>query len=766
MAMRRPFTHATDGALAARQRLAGWLLAAAITLLAATAAWTIADQGQRLWKTMRLNLTDASAALQLSISGLLQQSVTSLGAVQADLQTNGGGQDAVMKALANAARYDPLSAYLGVRKGQTMTVIDTKGKDVSPMTSGMLAARLAPTSATAVQLGDLVQLPDDSRWYLPVLASLGMPALDGPSYVVALVPARRLLDGADTLGLLPGSSVTMVTPDGRRLLHYRRDGDALSVNGQAVTTDMLAQMASPRAGSFEASNGIDASPSLWGHSRSSTLPLIVGASVPVGVLYQRWAAASLAPAGVLLVALVAVGVFGVRLRHALCQQRAQLETLTHLAHHDSLTGLMTRDAFMRHLDRHIAKQSPFAVLLLDLNHFKDINDTLGHDAGDMVLREIGQRLKDFTLENHTLCARLGGDELAVLYRRREDPEQLEPLCGELRRLIGEPVVAHGVSLELSASIGVALFPHDASTPAELMRRADIAMYAAKVDLQPFGRYHEQLDHFTPSALALRAEFAQAIRTGEGLSLAYQPKICLASGQMVGVEALTRWTHRARGSISPAQFMPLAEQSELIHSFTEFVLSSALAQCERWLQAGHAVRVAVNISANNLLEPRFTGRLEALLERHGVPAFLLELEVTESAVMRHPETMLKRLHQLRDLGIGLAIDDFGTGYASLAYLKRLPVSSLKIDRSFIIDLASDEADRRIVRSSIQLGQGFGMRVVAEGVETETEARLLREFGCDEAQGFHFARPLPAAEFESTWLADLNRCAPAEAELTLP
>jgi EAL domain-containing protein (putative c-di-GMP-specific phosphodiesterase class I) len=251
---------------------------------------------------------------------------------------------------------------------------------------------------------------------------------------------------------------------------------------------------------------------------------------------------------------------------------------------------------------------------------------------------------------------------------------------------------------------------------------------------------------------MKGDFAKAIRDGS-LSLVYQPKLRVSDLALVGVEALSRWNHPVKGLVAPGEFLPLAETTELIHPFTDLVLKNAVGQIASWLAAGHAVPVAVNISANNLLDPLFVEKLRALLARTGVPARLLELEVTESAVMRYPDVMHKRLQEIRALGVAMSIDDFGTGYASLAYLKHLPVDTLKIDKLFITNADTDAGDRRIVRCSIQLAHGFGMRVVAEGVETQAVAELLAEEGCDFAQGYHFSRPVSAAAIEAEWLARL-------------
>ncbi len=409
---------------------------------------------------------------------------------------------------------------------------------------------------------------------------------------------------------------------------------------------------------------------------------------------------------------------------------------------------------MQRLVRVSAGKRGFCVLLLDVNRFKDVNDTLGHEAGDAVLQTLCARVDQLLKPEGVFVARLGGDELALCASHVDpaDVAALTALCERLHGALGAPLVSTGIELSVTAGVGIATYPEDAGTALELLRCADIAMYRAKQDLAPYCRFTQGLDNFTSGALAMKSDFAKAIRDGS-LSLVYQPKLRVSDQALVGVEALSRWNHPDKGPIAPFQFLPLAETTELIHPFTDLVLKNAVTQIATWLAAGHAVPVAVNISANNLLDPLFVEKLRGLLARTGVPARLLELEVTESAVMRYPDMMHKRLQEIRTLGVKMSIDDFGTGYASLAYLKHLPVDTLKIDKLFITNVDTDAGDRLIVRSAIQLAHGFGMSVVAEGVETQAVAELLVEEGCDFAQGYHFARPVSAATIESDWLARL-------------
>jgi diguanylate cyclase (GGDEF)-like protein len=484
--------------------------------------------------------------------------------------------------------------------------------------------------------------------------------------------------------------------------------------------------------------------------------LYVSASVPIASLRRQWLAAAAAPVAMLLIGVSAVLAFAWQLHRALSRQAAYVTEQEYLAQHDTLTGLKNRDGFMRELEQAIAASpdASLGVLLLDLNRFKDINDTLGHATGDRVLQEIGARLRQ-RFGNPDIClARLGGDELAIL-ARGVGAEALQSLAIRLQECLGRTTLPGDIELELTASIGAAVFPHDARTPSELLRCADIAMYAAKEELSAFCRYQEVMDQFTPEMLALQSELGKALREGS-LSVAYQPKVRLPRGELVGLEALARWTHPTLGPIPPARFVPLVDNTELIHPFTQHMLRAACEQVVAWKSRGYNVPISVNISANNLLDSGFVDKVQAVLASLALEPGLLELEVTESAVMRHPGTMLKRLREIAALGVRLSIDDFGTGYASLLYLKQLPVHTLKIDRGFVTNLADDAADQRIVRSSIQLAHSFGMTVVAEGVETAGVARELQGYGCDFAQGNYFGHPQTAAEVEARWLETSRVC----------
>jgi diguanylate cyclase (GGDEF)-like protein len=733
-------------------------LFATLTLLAGTALYQVVAAGKQIWDSAHRNARAVASSLQARTTGVLEQSAASLMGIASDLSEQAQpSPENVIAILRDAMRFDPVSVYLGVHSaaGDQIVFVDHAGKTSSVALEGELWDRTAYSGTVMPDLRPPLRLVPGSAWYLPVT----LEAVRGRTplwTVIALVPIRSLLAGAESLQLLPDSWVSLIKPDGTRLLQLQPSRDRLQVGGRRVPREVLDLVSGRLAGTLDrlqlstsAASQLPPGAAVAGYSRSPEFPLYVSATIPFSALYGLWLTQAAPQATVLLIGLGAIVLFARQLYSALRQQQFDLIHEEYRAAHDGLTGLLNRDAFMRLLERAIAARSrePFAVVMLDLNRFKDINDTLGHAQGDRVLGIMGQRLKALWREEEASVARLGGDELAVFARGIEGAEALEMLCARVQEALGQRISLSGLELNLAASMGSALYPQDARTPVELLRCADVAMYAAKADLRPFRRYSRTIDHFTPEMLALKSDFAQVLRE-RGLWVAYQPKIRLSDGALVGLEALSRWTHPTLGPVPPSRYVQLAEGTELIHPFTQSVLQAVLEQIAQWRAAGRRVPVSVNISANNLLEPTFVEKLQQKLTETLVPADMLELEITESAVMRYPETTIKRLNALRELGVPLAIDDFGTGYAALSYLKQLPVHTLKIDKSFVLDLVTDPADQRIVRSSIQLAHGFDMTVVAEGVESEAVAAQLLEYGCDYAQGFYFGQPRPAVAIRWT------------------
>jgi len=408
--------------------------------------------------------------------------------------------------------------------------------------------------------------------------------------------------------------------------------------------------------------------------------------------------------------------------------------------------MLLRDRLTQALSAAQRHDSPLALLLLDLDRFKEVNDTFGHQQGDLLLCEVGRRLRGALRASDTL-ARLGGDEFAVLLPDT-DADGAEATAEKLRAALEPPILVERQPVAVGASVGIALCPDHGADASTLLRHADVAMYTAKQAGTALATYDAAQDQYSPERLGLIAELRQAIAHG-GLILHYQPKADVSTGRVRGVEALVRWQHPARGLIPPDQFIPLAEHTGLIAPLTSWVLDAALRQRRVWARDGLDLDVAVNLSMWNLRDPALPDTVAALLERYDVPAARLCLELTESSVMADPAHSLAVLARLRALGVRLAVDDFGTGYSSLAYLKRLPVDEIKIDRSFARDMGADDTDAAIVRSTIGLGQSLGLTVVTEGVEDRATWDLLAAGGCDLAQGYYLSQPLPADEL-CRWL----------------
>jgi diguanylate cyclase (GGDEF)-like protein len=414
----------------------------------------------------------------------------------------------------------------------------------------------------------------------------------------------------------------------------------------------------------------------------------------------------------------------------------------HQSTHDALTELpnwvLLRDRLEQSLAVAARSSGEVALLLIDLDRFKEINDTLGHSYGDKLLRQVGPRLQSVLRDGDTV-GRLGGDEFAVLLPSVEGVEEAQAVAERLRTALHMPFDVDGVILDIEASIGIVLSPWHGTETEDLLRNADIAMYAAK-ELKTGTVVYEVAEHgVSPTRLTVLGDLRRAL-DGDELFLHYQPKITLDGERIEGVEALLRWQHPTQGLIPPDEFIPVAEGTGIILRLTERVLGMALAQQRRWLDQGHGVPVAVNLSTRCLLDADLPDLVQRLLTEHRVPAELLRLEVTESAVMGDAARCMAVLQGLHDLGVRLSIDDFGTGYSSMAYLRRLPVDELKIDRSFVLGMTTAIQDAVLVRTAIDLGHNLGLTVVAEGVEGAEHVAALRALGCDIAQGYHFARPM--------------------------
>jgi diguanylate cyclase (GGDEF)-like protein len=432
----------------------------------------------------------------------------------------------------------------------------------------------------------------------------------------------------------------------------------------------------------------------------------------------------------------------------------------HEALHDALTGLPNRQLLLEHVRRAIddATRSgrSVALFLLDLDRFKEVNDTLGHSAGDRLLQLVASRLEG-VLRPGDIVARLGGDEFAVLLPTVRDAASAIEVAERTRAALVEPFRIDGFTIGPEASIGVALVPDHAGDVTTLIQRADVAMYLAKASRRGVEVYAADRDRNSASRLGLLSELRTALDHGQ-LELHYQPKAQLPGGAVNGVEALIRWQHPERGMIPPDAFIPLAEQSGLMPQLTRYVLEHALAQVSTWTLQGMNVQVAVNVSMRDLHDDSFLEFLGSRLAAYSVPGNRLVLEITEGTLMADADRVATMLEELNELGVTISLDDFGTGYSSLVHLRRLPVSEIKIDRSFVMRMDVDDDDATIVRSIIDLGEALGLRVVAEGVETETAWAALAKMGCDFAQGWYLSKALPPAEI-TAWLRDVGRARPA-------
>jgi diguanylate cyclase (GGDEF)-like protein/PAS domain S-box-containing protein len=421
--------------------------------------------------------------------------------------------------------------------------------------------------------------------------------------------------------------------------------------------------------------------------------------------------------------------------------KRQLAERLHQASHDELTGLPNRRNLNGELARVFERDQPTALLLFDLDKFKEVNDVLGHHYGDRLLSAVGARFRRL-LRSEDFLARIGGDEFAMLVRPLHGVEQAITIAERFGRALAEPFSVDGTSLYVEASIGIALFPDHGTTPDELLQRADSAMYAAKGAKSGWQLY-EASGGTSPKRVSRLAELRTALDDGQ-LLLHYQPKIDLRTGRITGLEALVRWQHPEHGLIMPDEFIPLVEQTGLVRYLTAYVLADALRSWRDWTEAGNELTIAVNVAPRSLGDPGFAELVEVLLRKYDVPPRTLEVEVTESALTRDADISSKMLSRLQEAGVKVVLDDYGSGYSSLGRLLDLPIEELKIDKKFVGTLTTREESAEIVHSTIALGHRLGMTVVAEGVEDALTLARLAELECDAAQGYHIARPMPAAQ----------------------
>ncbi|MCH7936775.1 MAG: EAL domain-containing protein [Proteobacteria bacterium] len=420
-----------------------------------------------------------------------------------------------------------------------------------------------------------------------------------------------------------------------------------------------------------------------------------------------------------------------------------------IVNYDDLTGLPNRALFQDRLKQvlgHARRTGKLAAVhLVDLDHFKDINDTMGHDAGDALLKGIGERLLGCVRTSDTV-ARIGGDEFGIIQVEPVNTDGIAVLARKLLKSLEQPFKINGRDVHSTASIGITVFPEDAENPEEVLRNADMALYHGKGEGRGTYRFFvTKMNDDIQRRRAIEDDMRAGLERGEFV-LHYQPKLNLESNRITGMEALIRWNHPQQGFMSPAEFIPVAERSKLIVPIGEWVLREACARNKAWTDAGLGpIKVAVNLSAVQIHETDLTATVRGVLEETGLDASQLELEITESLAMRNAEATIELFTVLSELGVSVSIDDFGTGYSSLSYLKDFPIQRIKIDKAFIDDIGSDENPGAIARAVTTMGHSFGMEITAEGVETEEQLTFLRSLGCDEIQGYYFSRPLPEDEF---------------------
>jgi diguanylate cyclase len=461
-----------------------------------------------------------------------------------------------------------------------------------------------------------------------------------------------------------------------------------------------------------------------------------------------------ARASAALIPLVVVPLYAVYRMARLSAEQEQLGRL------DPLTGLANRKALLAEVadlvpahaeraakggeDRHLA------LLVLDLDRFKHVNDALGHAVGDRLLVQVGDRLAQ-AVRPGDVVARLGGDEFAILAPGLTGSEAARELAGRVVTALAEPVHLDGLPLDVAGSMGIALYPDHGEDFAALLRHADVAMYEAKHRGDAIAVYAPESDHNSPERLSLLADLRRALDSPdrEQIAMYYQPQIAIDTGEVVGVEALLRWQHPLRGMVDPEELIRVAEQSAVMRLLTRRVVDDVVEQVAKWAAAGVHLRAALNVSVRDLHDGEIADQIAELLIQYALPAERLQLEITEGALMADPRRVLATIARLDRIGVAIALDDFGTGYSSMQHLRRLPLAEVKVDRSFVLGMATDADDAAIVRSVIELARALGLRVVAEGVEDERTWRLLHAIGCHVAQGWFYARPMPPDDL-LTWL----------------
>jgi diguanylate cyclase (GGDEF)-like protein len=599
-------------------------------------------------------------------------------------------------------------------------------------------------------IGKPLQSRVNGRWVLPFARRLTGPnGFEG--VVVIAVAADWFVEKFSRLEVGPHGAVALRGDDRRGFEQLARYPTSAGFVGQTAVSESLHRMFSlhPRQGTYEAYSGPDKVHRTHSYQRLDTYPLIA----IVGLAREDWLVdweREVVKLGSLALLFGVMSVFGARMLVRAWGERLEAQSrLQFLAYHDVLTGLpnrtLFRDRFEQARTRADRERTKVALLFIDLDQFKTINDTLGHQLGDQLLIGVGHRLCECVREGDTV-SRQGGDEFLLLLPDLTDPSATAAPLVSVMNHIAEPFEIEGSELTTTVSIGIAVYPDDGHDFETLAKKADMAMYRAKeAGRNAYRFFDEQMNVDAIEHLAMRNGLRRALQRNEFV-LHYQPQIDLVTGAVIGAEALIRWNHPDMGLVAPGRFIGVAEESRLIIPIGEWVLREACRQATAWRRAGlPALTVAVNLSGVQFRRGDVEQTVRLALETSGYDPACLELEITESTLIQNVEEVLESVKQLKRLGVRLSIDDFGTGYSSLAYLKRFDVDKLKIDQSFIRDLTNDANDAAIVQAVIQMGHSLNLRVIAEGVENAEALARLRALGCDEVQGYYFAKPMPADEF---------------------
>ena len=612
-------------------------------------------------------------------------------------------------------------------------------------------------------LGRPYAMPQLQRWVIP----LRVPLRDADGRIKAVMASGLHIDGGGMPWNQPSVpnyiSVSLIRSDGYIQFQYPVRTTYEEVYGKPRATDLLPQLQHlGYAGSLDAPDPLSGSPDLITFTALPEYGIYSLASSPQEEVLGRWMEDMSIPLLMLFALLITSMIVQ---RSMLKSQQAYEERLLYQAKHDTLTGLPNRslviDRLRQSIDEAMHLRRKVAVMFLDLDNFKNVNDRFGHDFGDELLREVARRLATCVAPGDTI-ARVGGDEFLIILPAIPTYSVAEKVASRVLQSLRDPIQLRSRSIRITTSIGIATAPDDGDKPAEILRKADLALYQIKdLGRNNYGFFTEALNQAVKRRLSIEEELRRALERNE-FELHYQPQVDTSTGHVLGFEALLRWDNANLGGISPEEFIPIAEDMGLISAIDDFVLHTACHAAHALEKSldGKPIRISVNISAREILEPAITERVRQTLEESGLPPQALVLEITETAVVSDFVRAATHIADLRKLGVNVSIDDFGTGYSSLAYLSRLRVTEIKVDRSFVRDMLIDEHDRALTHSIISMGKALGLYVVAEGVETNEQREQLQRFGCDVTQGYLISRPLPYEQLAG-FLAGMTHGSPPPA-----